>query len=441
MTSNPSRYLFMSAIIVLLSFCYAPESAIAATSSVSVTPSATSALLAISLTPGGGTLVSGTLCTSTTPSDVGYGSTPTCGAGATSTPLTISGTSNALNTTVARTSLTPGTQYYYSIETTDVDATTVWYDTGTFTTLSEATAKGAYVGTVDVGASDPNAVVTIGPPTALAATDLPTSTVSLTGLVPYGVTNVASGATLTITVVVSGTLAPTTVLRKSGGVFSDITSQATISGQVVTFSVTDGGAGDGDGLTNGALTDSVAILGAKQNQATLTVANTKTAWTMKTKTIGLAFAGGSGVGRRTFQVDTLLANTANCSIIKRTLRFTSPGTCYVTVTKAATALYVSATSAPLAFTFSLATQLPITVSNTNVTNTVGKSIKLYSRGGSGKGALTFSVVSAGNSANCTISGRHLSARASGTCSVEVVKAATAIYSSVTSDPLLFTFHF
>jgi hypothetical protein len=171
---------------------------------------------------------------------------------------------------------------------TDVDATTVWYDTGTFTTLSEATAKGACVGTVDVGASDPNAVVTIGPPTALAATDLPTSTVSLTGLVPYGVTNVASGATLTITVVVSGTLAPTTVLRKSGGVFSDITSQATISGQVVTFSVTDGGAGDGDGLT---------------------------------------------------------------------------------------------------------------------------------------------------------SGRHLSARASGTCSVEVVKAATAIYSSVTSDPLLFTFHF
>jgi hypothetical protein len=65
-------------------------------------------------------------------------------------------------------------------------------------------------------------------------------------------------------------------------------------------------------------------------------------------------------------------------------------TCVVTATKAASTGYLVATSATATFTF-LAEQAVLRLSNETLTTSVGTKITLTTSGGSGTGAVTFTV--------------------------------------------------
>ena len=75
---------------------------------------------------------------------------------------------------------------------------------------------------------------------------------------------------------------------------------------------------------------------------------------------------------------------------------------------------------------------------TSVKGTVGNSLHLATTGGTGTGALSYTVA-AGSSAGCTVSGTSLSAKRAGTCLVTATKAGSTTYISVSSAATRVTF--
>ena len=69
---------------------------------------------------------------------------------------------------------------------------------------------------------------------------------------------------------------------------------------------------------------------------------------------------------------------------------------------------------------------------------VGNGVDLSTTGGSGTGAVTFSVVG-GTAAGCSISGTVLTASGPGTCVVEATRAGDTTYASASSLPVTITF--
>ena len=86
--------------------------------------------------------------------------------------------------------------------------------------------------------------------------------------------------------------------------------------------------------------------GAASPQATLSIANTQTTNTVSTS-VNLTTSGGSGTGAVTFSV----TGTGCSQSTPGVLLVTAPHSCVVTATKAASAGYLSATSASVTFTF------------------------------------------------------------------------------------------
>ncbi len=83
-------------------------------------------------------------------------------------------------------------------------------------------------------------------------------------------------------------------------------------------------------------------------------------------------------------------------------------------------------------------QATLSVSVTVGETVVGNSIDLSTTGGSGTGAVTFSVVG-GTAPGCSISGTVLTATGPGTCVVEATRAGDTTYASATSLPVTITF--
>jgi hypothetical protein len=120
------------------------------------------------------------------------------------------------------------------------------------------------------------------------------------------------------------------------------------------------------------------------------------------------------------------AGTASCSISNATtLNASAPGTCTVTVTKAASTNYLVETLDSTTVTFAKKTQTSLVVSTTSGDLATG--IIVATTGGSGTGAIT-STVTAGT-ANCSITSGVVTAKTVGTCSLTVTKASDASYLS------------
>ncbi|HQU26111.1 MAG TPA: hypothetical protein PLS29_03660 [Acidimicrobiales bacterium] len=83
-------------------------------------------------------------------------------------------------------------------------------------------------------------------------------------------------------------------------------------------------------------------------------------------------------------------------------------------------------------------QATLSVAVPSTHGTVGSSVDLSTEGGSGSGAVTFSVVG-GTATGCAITGTTLSATGPGTCVVEATKAGDATYAGATSVPVTITF--
>ncbi len=177
-------------------------------------------------------------------------------------------------------------------------------------------------------------------------------------------------------------------------------------------------------LSTAVTSNAASLTVNKASQSTLTVTSTSGTYG---SSISLTSSGGSGTGAVTFAVTS--AGTAGCSISGgSTLNATSPGTCTVTATKATSANHLVASSSATTITFARQSQAALSVSTTNGDLFTG--IILSISGGSGTGSTTSSVSS--GTANCSLTSGVVSARAVGTCTLTVTKAADTNYLSETA---------
>mgnify|MGYP000070378165 FL=1 len=140
----------------------------------------------------------------------------------------------------------------------------------------------------------------------------------------------------------------------------------------------------------------------------------------------LTATGGSGGGALSYVVS--VAGTAGCSIASgNILSATSPGTCTVTATRAASTNYLVESSTATTVTIARRAQAALNVST--VTGDIFTGIIVSSSGGSGTGAVTYGVTT--GTANCALTSGVVTARSVGTCLLTVSKAADTYYLSAT----------
>ena len=138
----------------------------------------------------------------------------------------------------------------------------------------------------------------------------------------------------------------------------------------------------------------------------------------------LTASGGSGGGALSYAVTS--TGTAGCSIANgNVLSATTPGTCAVTATRAASTNYLVESSIATTVTIARRTQAALNVST--VTGDIFTGIIVSSSGGSGTGAVTYGVTT--GTANCALTSGVATARTVGTCLLTVTKAADTYYLS------------
>ena len=187
-------------------------------------------------------------------------------------------------------------------------------------------------------------------------------------------------------------------------------------------------AGDTDYLA--ATAAAVAETFSEIAQAPLSITTTSATSTGTSYTLNLVTSGGTGSGAVTYS--PVNGTASNCAVNGATLTATSAGTCLVTATKASDGDYSLASSLPTSVTFSEAVQSPLAL--TSLTGTYGTPLTLTSAGGSGTGAVSYSVA-AGTASNCQVSASSphvLTAASAGTCLVSATKASDGFYSATAS---------
>jgi len=173
----------------------------------------------------------------------------------------------------------------------------------------------------------------------------------------------------------------------------------------------------------------VTVRFAAATQATLAVTNMTLSGTAGTA-ISLTTSGGSGTIAVTFGV------TGNgCSVSGASLAVSTATTCVVVATNPANGIFDVATSSPVTFTFALAPQASLAITNTTLNGTAGTPLALTTSGGSGVIALTFRVTGT----SCSVTGVTLSASSPTTCVVTATNAANGIYAGVQSSAVTFVF--
>jgi len=140
-------------------------------------------------------------------------------------------------------------------------------------------------------------------------------------------------------------------------------------------------------------------------------------------------SGGAGTGTVSFS--STGGTARGCAVQSGKIYAESSGTCEVTATKAGDGSYVAAT-ASTTFTFSTAPQATLSVSTLHGEGLVlSKGLTLRTSGGSGSGAVSYSLVQPGT-ARCVLSNGVLTAKALGTCEVTATKAGDDTYEPTTS---------
>ena len=268
---------------------------------------------------------------------------------------------------------------------------------------------------------------------------LPASTTSNTASLTV---NKASQSTLTVSST-TGTYGSSISLASSGGsgtgavtfaVTSAGTAGCSISGGTTlnastpgTCTVTATKATSANYLV--ASSAATTITFARQSQAALSVSTTS--GDLYTGII-LSVIGGSGSGSVS---STVSSGTANCSITSGVVSARAVGTCTLTVTKDADTYYQSESAT---FTLSFSKAVPTQGSLTSPTSgTAGSGINLNFAGGSGTGAVTYTVSSPGG-AGCTITNGTLNASTAGKCIVTITRAGDDTYASQSTN-VEFTF--
>jgi hypothetical protein len=127
-----------------------------------------------------------------------------------------------------------------------------------FTNLALQNSDGTETGSIFIGSPNGTAITDVSV-AAIPDNTLPSGAISLTGALSYDVTGLQVGATIDVTFQLPPGSDPTSIYKLQNGTYVDLSSIATISGDVVTLQLTDGGLGDSDGVANGTIVDPVVF--------------------------------------------------------------------------------------------------------------------------------------------------------------------------------------
>jgi hypothetical protein len=193
-------------------------------------------------------------------------------------------------------------------------------------------------------------------------------------------------------------------------------------------------------ITGGTLSNSnyaitIAPVNFTISQATQSAVSLTTVNGVYATGLTLAASGGTGSGGYSFTV--ISTGTAGCSITSDILNATSPGTCTVIATRAASTNYLVASSGATTVTIVKATQSAVSLTSTS--GTYNANISLTAVGGTGTGGYSFSVSDAGT-AGCSIAmGPSLTSSSAGSCTVTASRAGDNNYEPRSSVATLVTF--
>ena len=146
----------------------------------------------------------------------------------------------------------------------------------------------------------------------------------------------------------------------------------------------------------------------------------------------VSVTGGAGTGALSTSVTT---GTANCALAGGVVAARANGTCVLSISKLGDTNY-NAASATVTLTFAKAVAARGTLGSPT-SGTAGTGITLSFSGGSGTGAVTYSLVSPGT-AGCSITNGVLNATTGGKCSVVITKQGDDTYADQTTT-VEFTF--
>ncbi len=135
---------------------------------------------------------------------------------------------------------------------------------------------------------------------------------------------------------------------------------------------------------------------------------------------------------------TLDGTSTGCTLNQGTVSFTDNGVCVLDFNDPGNGAFAAASEVKRSITIGYGNpspQSPLTI--VSLSAPYGRPLTLTTSGGSGSGAVSYRVVSAG-SADCFIDGDVLSSRHAGTCSVEATKAAFQMYLQATSPATTIT---
>jgi len=279
------------------------------------------------------------------------------------------------------------------------------------------------------------------------------TTIVITTATPASPQVVGTSVTFTAAVPSNATAAPATVAFQysiNGSTFTGITNcgSQTISGTTATCTTTSLPVAtvDVDAVYSGNATYAPATSAAypylvrTTSLTTLTVSPVTSISYGSTATLTATVTTGA-TGTVTFQTspnDVTFTNVGNCvgvalSAATHTatcLTTTLPtGTYYVDAVYSGDSTYITSTSAAVSYVVHQGTQTPIAV--TSVSGVLGQSLTLVTSGGSGTGAITYTVTN-GTATGCTVSGATLKATTAGTCLVTATKVADVNYAATTS---------
>jgi len=140
--------------------------------------------------------------------------------------------------------------------------------------------------------------------------------------------------------------------------------------------------------------------------------------------------GGSGTG-----AVTLHLVSGKCLLRAKRLSVTSPHACTVRATKAHDATHRSVTSKAVTFYFGFTAQRALILTVSSVHATHGAHVRLSTTGGTGTGAVVYSVTGA----HCSLHGSSVTATRAGLCIVHATKNWSATYLPATAKFLKVTF--
>ncbi len=178
----------------------------------------------------------------------------------------------------------------------------------------------------------------------------------------------------------------------------------------------------------------VVFTAASPQSISVVPSSTSTPWA---NLVTLSSSGSSGTGAVSFALDSGTNGNESdpvCALSGNSLSASGPGDCWVDATIGADASYDAATSSDVEVVFTAASQAPLTITTTS--GTYGTPLTLSTNGGSGTGAVTYTVDLGGTATGCSISaGGVLSSMSAGTCVVTATKAADSDYGVTSSAPI------